>query len=321
MRAALLPLASLACATLDAAADPFPTRDQNPLVATFGLPTPLDARIDDETRWATHVDVNWGSTELLQTDAEGALLVDAETFEARWTLQRTLSERMALQVEIPWRHVGAGQLDGFIDEWHDFFGLPEGARPDLPDNELHIVYQGYGGRELSIEDSHSGLGDVVASLGYEISATQKSGHTLWLSVKLPTGDEQTLMGSGALDASLVFATERQLAPDWSAFGQVGVTWLGQGEVLFERQQRWVWSGLAGIGWRAWRGLELKAQLDAHTAAYDADGLDYLGDAVILTVGGEYRTVSGWRFDAGVSEDLAVEGSPDVVIVLGLRRSW
>jgi hypothetical protein len=59
MRAALL-LAPLACVTVDAAANPFPTRDQNPLIATFGLPTPFDARIDGEDRWSTHIDVNWG---------------------------------------------------------------------------------------------------------------------------------------------------------------------------------------------------------------------------------------------------------------------
>jgi hypothetical protein len=50
-------------------------------------------------------------------------------------------------------------------------------------------------------------------------------------------------------------------------------------------------------------------------------LDFLGDAVVLTVGGDYRFESGWRFDVAVSEDIAVESASDVVFVFGLRRSW
>ncbi|HKQ31266.1 MAG TPA: DUF3187 family protein, partial [Burkholderiales bacterium] len=62
------------------------------------------------------------------------------------------------------------------------------------------------------------------------------------------------------------------------------------------------------------------QLDAHTSAYDSN-LDFLGDAVVLTVGGDYRFSSGWRLDLGVSEDIAVEHSPDVVFVIGVKQGW
>jgi hypothetical protein len=78
--------------------------------------------------------------------------------------------------------------------------------------------------------------------------------------------------------------------------------------------------MAGVGVQVWRGLSLKAQIDAHTAVYDSD-LDYLSDAVVLTVGGDYLFQSGWRLDLGVSEDLAVEHSPDVVFVAGIKQSW
>ena len=81
------------------------------------------------------------------------------------------------------------------------------------------------------------------------------------------------------------------------------------------------AGIAGIGWRAWRGLELKAQLDAHTAVFDETDVDFLGDALVLTVGGDYRFASGWQLDIAVSEDIAVESASDVVFVFGLRRSW
>jgi hypothetical protein len=91
-------------------------------------------------------------------------------------------------------------------------------------------------------------------------------------------------------------------------------WLGEGERLAARQRDFAWSALAGIGWRAWRGLELKAQLDAHSAVFDEAELDFLGEAFVLTFGGDYRFASGWQLDLAVSEDIAVESASDVVFV-------
>jgi hypothetical protein len=321
MRGALASVACLLLAAPYANAEPLPTRDQNPLVSSFGLPMPLASRVDATPGWTARMDVNWGSTALLQDSDDDVLLVDVETFEARWTLQRSLNDRVAVQLQVPWRHVGAGTLDGFIDEWHDVFGLPEGARPVLPRDELNIAYQSDGALVLNVDESSSGIGDISAAVAYELLATTDAAASVWLSLKVPTGDAQKLTGSGTVDWSVVLAADRRIGNRWNAFGQAGLTRLGTGELLASRQEDWIWSALAGLGWQAWGGVELKAQIDAHTATYDAEGLDYFGEAVILTVGGSYRSGGGWQFDAGVSEDLAVEGSPDVVFIFGLRRSW
>jgi len=83
----------------------------------------------------------------------------------------------------------------------------------------------------------------------------------------------------------------------------------------------VWSGLAGIGWQATRTLEFKAQVAGHTAVFERTNLDFLSEALVLTIGGAYRFASGWTLDLAVSEDIAVETAPDVVIVMGLERTF
>ena len=115
------------------------------------------------------------------------------------------------------------------------------------------------------------------------------------------------------------AGERRFGDTWSAFGQFSATALGEGDLLPDQQRDFVVSAMAGIGVNVWRGLDLKLQFDAHTAAFDDTALDYLDDTVILTVGGAWRSASGWVFDVGVSEDVMVEGSPDVVFVFGVSR--
>jgi hypothetical protein len=311
---------TLLLAASSAAADPFAVRDQNPLLAGFGVPSAMPARFAATGGWSLGADLHWGSTALAQQRGSEILLVDAETREARLTLQGALTERIALQLQLPYRYTGAGNLDGFIDTWHDVFGLSEGARSALPSDQLNVSYTRAGSSLLNMTSSRGGLADVQAALGYEMTASAATALTAWLSIKLPSGDADKLTGSGATDVALLLAGQHRLDSRWSVFGQAAVTWLGDGEFIPARQRSVVWSGLAGLSWQAWRGLSLKAQVDAHTAAFDSE-LDFLGQAIVLTVGGNYRFVSGWQLDLGVSEDIAVEHSPDVVFVMALKRDW
>lgn len=296
---------------------PFFVRDQNPLLAGFGLPSILPARLS--AGLAGGVDLYWGTTALMQEHGNEALLVDAETREARLTLEGELSDRFGWRLQVPYRYTGGGSLDSFIDSWHDTFGLPDGARSALPRDQIGIAYTRAGSRRLNIDSSASGLADIEAALGYEIQASPGSAVAAWLSVKLPTGDADKLTGSGATDVSLVLTGHRRLGYGWTAFGQAAATYLGDGDLLTDQQRNVVWSGMAGVSAQPWGGgLSLKAQIDAHTAAFDSN-LDFFSDAVVLTVGGDYLFSSGWRLDLGVSEDLAVEHSPDVVFVLSVKR--
>lgn len=303
-----------------AAADPFPSRDLNPLLAGFGLPSALPARLTSAS-WSVATDLNWASTALVQRAGSELLIVDAETREARVTIGRSWSGGFAARLELPYRYTGGGVLDHAIDSWHDLFNLPAGVRSSMPTDRVRIVYERAGAKLIDIDSSASGLADASLDFGYSLRSTTATAAAAWLSIKLPTGDADRLTGSGATDVSLAIAGEHRLSDTWSVFGQGGVTRLGEGDRLAPRQRDFVWSGLAGAGWRAWRGLQLKVQLDAHSAVFDDADLDFLGPALVLTVGGDYRFASGWRLDVAVSEDVAVESASDIVFVFGLRRNW
>lgn len=310
----------LLAATGTASAAPFPTRDQNPLLAGFGLPMPMPARLAKAGSWHFAADLNWSSSASIQSDNTEALIVDAETRELRMTAGRGFADRWMFQLQLPYRYTGAGNLDVLIDDWHDTFGLPSGARSNLPRDQFRIAYERNDEIELDMRSSVSGIADISAAVGYQLWADANSALATWVSVKLPTGDADKLTGSGAADATLAIAGERRFGDSWSAFGQLGITYLGNGELLADQQRNVVWSALAGFGVNVWRGLELKLQLDAHSAAFDNTALDFLGETAILTVGGAYQFESGWILDAGVSEDIIVDASPDVVFVFGIQRA-
>lgn len=302
-----------------AAAAPFSTRDQNPLLAGFGLPRAMPSRIAADDDWQFGADFSWSNSAIVKANAREALTVDAETRELRFTLGRGVGDRFAIQLQLPYRYTGGGNLDGFIDDWHGWFGFSDGPRDDLPQDAYRIAYRRDGATVFDLRSPASGLADISADVGYQIAKGTNADVAAWFSLKLPTGDADKLTGSGATDASLIIAAERRLADRWSVFGQVGVSYLGEGDLLAAQQERVVWSGMAGVGVNVWRGLELKAQFDAHSAAFEETEIGFLSEAVILSVGGSYRFDAGWVLDVGVSEDVKVDASPDVVFLLGLRR--
>ncbi len=304
-------------------AEPFLVRNQHPIVALFGLPAPLPARLPAPGRGTAAALVHWSN--FATTDgAEGEFgyTLDGEVFETRLVVDRSIGARLALHGELAYRSLGAGSLDGVIDQWHDFFGLPNGSRRRLPEDRLLIEYRnGAADAPLRLAGDAAGLADVPLAVGYQWHASDVGAVATWLSIKAPTGRAEDLTGSGAVDVALSLAAERQLGGRWQAFGQANLAWLGQGDLLPALQEDFAWSLLGGLGWNAWRGLDLAAQVEANSAVLDS-GLDELdGAAVVLTFGGSYRTAGGWRFDLGVSEDVQTDASPDIVLNFGLRRAF
>lgn len=317
-------IAGLACTGLfvsSVAADPLPVLDQNPLLSGFESPLSLPARIDDTASWSFETSFSWGSTALMQSSTNEALLIDAETREWRLAIQRDLSNGYAVRVQLPYRQTSGGSLDGFIDDWHDLFGLPEGARPSLPEDALRLFYRRNGGVVLDSRTSRQGFGDVSVEVGKSLVANTGSTVSIWAGVKLPTGDADDFTGSGSVNASVGLAGEHRFAGRWLIFAQASGTWMSEGDRFSSQQRNVMWAAAAGLSARTLGALVLTAQLDAHTGVFDTNGLDYLGESVQLSVGGSYRFGSDWLLTLGVSEDIAVESAPDVVFLFDLKKTF
>ena len=314
----LLAVAAAAAVAPAALADPFLVRNQNPLLTPFGLPNPLPARLPQAGGSRLSANLHWGSASYDELNGEDGFVVDGEMLELRLRYERSLGPRLALLVELPWRRTWEGELDQFIDEFHDLTGLPGGSRGQLPQDRL-LIEALSGGETLYLFDQPgSGIGDIPLGLGYQLVATPDTALSAWLSLKAPVGDADELTGSGAADVSLSLAGERALGGQLRLFAQADVTFLGEGDLLPALQEDVVWSGMAGFSWNSWRALDLTAQVAANSRVFDATGA-LAGDAVVLVFGGTWRTAGGWRLDVSVSEDVDVNASPDVVFNFGLSR--
>lgn len=302
-----------------ARAEPFVVRNQNPLLAPFGLPGPLPARLPEDGGSRFAANLHWGNSAYAETNGDAAFVVDAETLELRLRYERALGPRLALYAELPWRRTWEGVLDSAIDGWHDLTGLPGDERDDVPDDRLLIEYAVAGEPVYRFDEAGAGIGDIPLGLGYQLVATPGGALAAWLSVEAPVGDAEDLTGSGAVDVALSVAGEVALSGHVRAFAQLDVTALGDGDLLPALQEDVVWSAMAGLSWNAWRALDLTAQLAANSRVFDAEGA-LAGDALVLVFGGTWRTPGGWRLDVSVSEDVDVNASPDVVFNFALARA-
>lgn len=308
----------LVCAP--AQADPLLTRNQHVLTKLFGIPAPLPARLPQPGSGVATLTLNWSSFASIDDGGSASATLDGEVVDVRARIDHALAPRWAWHAELAWQELSGGSLDSLVDNWHETFGMGGGARNRLPQDQLLVEYVVDGVTRLRVDEDGSGIADIPVSVGYQVSESEQSAVAAWLSVKLPTGEAERLGGSGAVDVALTVSATRNVADSWQVFGQASAAWLGEGDLLPDEQQDLAGAVLAGVTWRATPAFDLTAQIEANTAVFDT-GTDLDGDAVVLTLGGTFRTSSGWRFDLGFSEDVLVDASPDFVLIAGVGRTF
>jgi hypothetical protein len=305
-----------AAAALD---EPLALGNRQPLVQLHGLPAARSGEVlaAGASHWRLGLEVANNFTrsqhggEVIELDGE------SRRFElgGRWGW----GHGWEFGVQLPLIQHEGGGLDGFIEGWHDFWGLPDGDRPDYPRDRLRYRYQRDGRTLLDFHDGESGVGDLQLSAAYTLASGGAGDLALAATVNLPTGDAGKLTGAEATSVALTLAGSRDLWRGLAAHANAGVLWLERGAVLGSQQEERVWFGSAGLSWAVAERWRLKAQLEAHTAFYDS-GLDELGgDSLQLVLGGSVRLSRRWLLDLAVSEDIAVDTAPDVVFQLALRR--
>jgi hypothetical protein len=254
------------------------------------------------------------------------ITLDGETTRFTVAARYGLFPRLELGVKIPYISHSGGFLDGFIESYHGAFGFPNGGRDQAPQKRLLYRYRRDGVEKIRIDSSGSGIGDLLLTTAFPLYEEKNQGMTLNAALKLPTGDSDQLRGSGSTDLSLWLhegiGSTLAAAGNWASYGSAGILFMTEGNVLPDQQKRWVGFGSLGIGWAPLDWISLKVQADAHTPFFrDSELKEISATAVQLIVGGTISFSERMALDIGVSEDLIVNTSPDVVFYFTLRTRF
>ena len=299
-----------------AAHELIPVRDQNPFIRGLYLPIAGDeppATGAVSQRFVLTV----SNTMNIERTAGESIWVDGESLEFRWLLAWQPLEGLQIRFTLPVVHYSGGALDSFVDEWHGALGLSGGWRPKVPGDDF-IYYYGSPAGTLYQADSGTALGDSALEAGIRLRQTERGHLSAWLGVEAPTGDAARLTGNDTWDAGAWLEGVLLLNGRASLEARAGLVRPGSAAPLPIESQDLVPFGTVGATWNATPALALRLQVDAHGRMVEETELRFLGDAVQLTLGAEYRSAGGWRWQLALSEDVLVDASPDFAIQLGVQ---
>jgi hypothetical protein len=305
---------------------PFFTFNQSPLVQIHGLPSIDNASLVSVGRVEGIVSVDAANNFAIDSNSTESITLDGETYRFVLAARYGVAKGFECGIDIPYVVHSGGFLDGFIESFHHFFGFPNGGRESAPRDRLLYRYTTDYADKVDLSDSTSGLGDIRLSGAmqlYREDSEAPFAAALRASLKLPTGDSNRLLGSGSTDFALwITASENYRLPalgHLTGFGAIGGMVMGDGDVLKGQQRNLAGFGSLGIGWSPLNWLALKVQANGHTSLYqDSDLREVNRGSVQLVSGGTFGFTKDTTLDIGVSEDIIVETSPDVVFTLTLR---
>ena len=312
-------LALYLCATVTAFADrsddaAFLThRSQHTLNALIGLPTPA-ARAVQTLEWQFALEHN--NQFMGGVSADELLVLDGESSELVIRHRQILSPCWQGEAVLPLVFHSGGVFDRAIDDWHEFFGLPNANRGAAPFDELNYIYTDSNGELRGINSSESGLGDIQLSIQRFIGcfAPTDSGKTepiARIGIKLPTGSVSSLQGSGRFDLYADWQSPVwRLTERWRFGTTIGMLLIGRNSKLPDQQSIAAYGSL-GTQFIAWQNLRLLAQLDWHTPFYESELRELGSTAVSVSFGLRWLLGSNHTIEMSFSEDAAVDTTPDI----------
>ena len=333
LRSFLMFLALLCIPGVTAAADmeitPFTASNQSPLVQIYGVPHDTGADIVPPGTLRVGLSMDIASNYTVVSSSREQITLDGETCRTTVSARFGVIPKFEAGIEIPYYVQGGGFLDGFIIDWHNTFGLPQGGRDTAPKNRVNYSYRKDGVQKLRMNRSSSGVGDISLTGGFSLYDIREASHhdrlALKGTVKLPTGDSSYLFGSGGTDVSLQLCGNMINYSEWgslSMYGSVGALAMSRSDVLRDQQKQFAGVGTVGFGWGPASWISFKVQLNGNTSLYSNSSLDEISkNAVMIIFGGALRFPGEFLLDIGVAEDLSVGTAPDVSFHLGLSKRF
>ena len=300
-------------------ATPFRTRDFNPLLTAFALPSwPV---LGASAGRSVGVISDLANYYRFSRDGGETITLDGEIWRTALELRWQLAGDGVLAVELPYYRQFGGVLDDVIDGWHSAFHLPDEGRNARPQDQLQYRLEGGQGVAVNLDRLGSGWGDLQLSFARPLAG----GALTWqVMLQLPTGDPDLLAGGVGPGAALTLSggqSGRWRARESGLYWGGGVVLPSDPELVGFATRSVAAVGVVGGGWQAWPRLGLKAQLDLHGPFYDSALKEIGATSVQASLGGWWNGRESRAIEFAVTEDLGVGTAADVALHVDLRWGW
>ena len=297
--------------------EPLWVENLSPIALLVALPSQRSADIKEGISITLHSDV--ATHFVSQASERERIFFDGETQKHSVNIRWGLSPEWELSAHIQSVSHDGGFVDSYVNRWHDFFGMSDGGRSELPEDQIRFQFDGIEHQAL-LDRSVSGQGDTKLELSYLSERQQELQIAYAIGYKASTGSSDRWLGSGAADlygvARFSGAHQGDLPLHWH--GHLGVTRVGASALLGGQQKDWLWFTGLSAEWLINDRWSLIAQLDGHSAPLSSE-LDALGGtAGMFSLGLRRQLSQQWALDLSFAEDIVVESAPDIIFQASLH---
>jgi hypothetical protein len=294
---------------------PVATRTQQPIKLTYLAFRPRAANTEAEGKLAFSAISQYSNIFENGFSNTERVVIDGELWRNSAVMRYGLTKHSDLEVEIPVMYTSGGFLDNTIEDYHAFFGFPDGGRETRPEDAFQVTVQTHGNTAYELDGYRVGLGDIPIIYTHQI--LDEDGNTPALAVRvgveLPTGSESAGFGNGKLDVGGGVLAQRTLgrwtltgAVDYvypgssSAFAAAGVDPAQQFDGQFGVEYRWNDGSSLLIG----LVLDSPVTRDIHLKEIDNPILS-------LDVGWAWDVAKRSQIYLGFTEDAISQSGPDI----------
>ena len=178
----------------DAVHEPLWVENLSPMASLLALPSQRSADIREGLSVTLHSDI--ATHFVSQVRSDETVFFDGETQRHSLALRWGVSWNWEFSAVLPFARHGGGFTDSYVNRWHDFFGLPDGGRSEIAEDQLRYQFSSPQ-LDSTLSESASGLGDVTLELAF-MGDRQKDLQIAYAAgYKASTGDSNGWTGSGS----------------------------------------------------------------------------------------------------------------------------
>lgn len=269
-------------------------------------------------RWRATVAVDYASAIEYNLPAPApSWLLDAELLRIDLGVVRDLGPRTFGLAELPVLGAYDGFLDGFLEWYHNIFGIDMPERDARPRNQFAYEMTTPDGSSIVRDRSGLFLGDLRLGLGYRWNPLLQTVG----SVTLPTSTGPDGYGRGTVSVNAVTTLRASFTSRLVYEGSIGLGYTPTDGPLADFQREVLASATSGLRFRFWGRQSLFANLLYHSPYYEHTTLPALDRKELsLDFGWILATRSGREWRLGMVEDLEPSG-PGIDLVFRVGASF
>ncbi len=257
------------------------------------------------------------STYTVQNSSSWIINMDMEITELNFRYKRIIKDVVEFDMDIPLLAFSDGFMDGFLDEYHSTFGLPDYGRNNRPKNDF--LYEIRRDGALVIKGKTGiGLGDIRLAVKKPLIVSDGFSLSINGDVELPTGSAKKGYGNGNLDAGISVLLDKGISESVMTYWNFGAVFPGDVKGYQKIDlENFIHGGVA-VEAAVKKNFSLLCQLQGQSRIYPKTDLIAVDRAAYLLIfGGRYYS-GKHSFELSLAEDINTSGAPDFIINLSYK---